>query len=590
MPEHTCYVIYTSGSTGKPKGAVLRHAGVVNIVNEYLASLRIAPSENCLQFASLSFDCSVLEIFMALFSGAALFPVSKDVIADFDRFKSFLGEKDIAALILPPSYLRNLDKSALSGVRVLLTAGEPAIPRSELNLREDQDYYNAYGPTECSVCATIYKESSGNNHTTVPIGRPIGNMQIYILDRNLQLLPYGVPGELFIAGIGLAKGYKDNPVLTAEKFIAAAVAPGQTLYRTGDIGRWLLDGNIEYLGRIDDQVKIRGHRIEPGEIEATLSLHPAVKNVAVVVQEKEPGEKGLYAFVVAPELESTDGLHTFLDKSLPVFMIPDRLFIVENIPLTINGKVDKKQLLHHIMAEQVRTFIAPETESELLVAGIWQELLDINPIGAKDNFFRLGGHSLKAGQFINRVYKETGVSLAFSDVFHTAVLKQLAALIDKQKSRFCGGTQTYRCNRRLIRLFSPCPLRKKRSYLLHQAGGQELSYNMPEAFWIKGELDVERLEQCYATLIQRHEILRTAFEMQDGEPVQVINAAVPFAIEVAEAASTDLAVLLRSFVRSFDLGAPPCCVRSCTASGTVCSCSFSINIILSPTVFPERSL
>lgn len=555
-PEHTCYIIYTSGSTGKPKGVVVKHAGVVNVIHQYLSALCITPSENCLQFASLSFDASVMEIFTTLFSGATLFPVSKDVIADFDRFTTFINEKDIAVLILPPSYLRNLNKSGLSRVRALLTAGEPAIPRSELNLREEQEYYNAYGPTECSVCATIYRETSNCNRT-VPIGRPIGNIQVFILDQNLQLLPYGVPGELFLTGVGLAKGYKDNLALTAEKFIPSSFVPDQLLYRTGDIGRWLPDGNIEYLGRVDDQVKIRGHRIEPGEIEATLSLHPAVKNVAVVVQEKEPGEKGLYAFVVAPGLESTDTLYAFLDKSLPFFMIPDRLFIVDNVPLTINGKVDKRRLLSNVTTEQTTEYTAPETESEKLIAGIWQELLGITSISAKDNFFRLGGHSLKAGQLINRVHKETGVSLAFSDVFHTAVLKNLSALIDKKKEQALQQDEILPVTLASVQEFYPLSSPQMRLYLLHQAGGQELSYNMPEAFWVKGNLDIKRLEQCYTALIERHEILRTVFEMRDGMPVQTIKASIPFSIGYAEAVVADMEELVRSFIRPFDLSAPP---------------------------------
>ncbi len=554
-PEHTSYIIYTSGSTGRPKGAVLRHAGVVNIVRQYQASLRISPSENCLQFASLSFDASVMEIFIAFFAGAALYPVSKDIIGDFERFKSFIAEHDIKILMLPPSYLRNLDKSALSGVRTLLTAGEPAIPRSELNLREDQEYYNVYGPTECSVCVTIYKET--RNNAIVPIGRPVGNIRIFILDRHLEPLPYGVPGELFIAGVGLAKGYKDNPELTAEKFITAPFAPDQVLYRTGDIGRWLSDGNIEYLGRIDDQVKIRGHRIEPGEIEATLSLHPAVKNVAVVVHEKTPGEKGLYAFVLAPGLESTDVLYAFMDKRLPFFMLPDRLFFVADIPLTLNGKVDKRQLMAQVVLEQAKTYLPPETETEQRVAAIWEALLDVSPVGAKDNFFRLGGHSLKAGQFINRLYKETGVLLAFSDVFHHAVLRQLAALIDKRQALLAqeGGDVPVQPAPALA--FYPMSSPQKRSYLLHQAGGQELSYNMPEAFWINGQTDIAQLESAYAALIQRHEILRTAFGMRDGEPVQVIQQSVPFKIDYTEAGEEDITSLAAAFIRPFDLSAPP---------------------------------
>ena len=293
-PAHACYIIYTSGSTGKPKGVVAEHRGVVNMVVEHLKVIHVTSSDNCLQFASFSFDASVAEIFMAFFSGAALLPLAKDIIADFDGFSSFLRENKIAVLLLPPSYLRYLNKAALSAIRVLITAGEEAVPRSALHLRDEQEYYNAYGPTECSICATIYKETN-NSGRKVPIGKPIGNMQLYLLDNNLQLLPDGEPGEIFISGVGVARGYLNNPELTAARFIPSPFETGRVLYRTGDQGRWLADGNIEYLGRIDEQVKIRGYRIEPGEIESVLEQSGLVQHAAVVVK---GADKRLVAYYV----------------------------------------------------------------------------------------------------------------------------------------------------------------------------------------------------------------------------------------------------------------------------------------------------
>jgi amino acid adenylation domain-containing protein len=550
-PNDTSYIIYTSGSTGTPKGTVIKHAGAVNVALEYLREINLQPAEHFLQFASLSFDGSVLEIFLTLFSGATLYPVSKDIIADFDSFSNFIIEKEIAALILPPSYLRNLNKACLANVRALITGGEAAIPRPELNLRDDQEYCNAYGPTECSVSATLYKETK-NTSRNVPIGKPIGNMQVYILDQQLQLMPYGVPGEIYIAGIGLAKGYLNNAALTDTKFIPSPFNKEELLYRSGDIGRWLSDGNIEFLGRADDQVKIRGHRIEPGEIEVALAHHAAVKNVAVAIKEFSREEKLLYAFVVPKHNITTDALYTFLRRSLPHFMIPDRIFLVEEIPLTINGKIDKKALLNIDIFESDKTIIAPGTENEKMVAGIWRELLGITQLSITDNFFQLGGHSLKVGQFINSLYKQTNIRLAFSEVFRTAVLRDVAALISTKKS-----VVTPALVKVAERDYYPQSSSQKRLYLLQQIEHAGTSYNIPGAFRIKGAIDIAHLEQCFTTLIARHEALRTAFEMRDGMPVQIIKKDLPFHIGYTKALTTDREQLLSSFVRTFDLSAPP---------------------------------
>ncbi|MGN8069356.1 amino acid adenylation domain-containing protein [Mucilaginibacter sp. 22184] len=522
-----CYIIYTSGSTGKPKGVVVKHEGVVNIVLDYMRAFHIQPTERCLQFASLSFDVSVLDIFMTLFSGAALFPVSKDIIADFNSFATFIKENSIDVLVLPPSYLRNLNKACLSKVRVLITAGEAAIPREELQLRDDQEYYNGYGPTECSICVTLYKETD-NTNINVPIGKPISNIQAFILDNNLQLLPYGVPGEIFFTGIGLARGYLNNPELTAEKFIPSPFEQGKLLYRTGDIGRWLADGNIEYSGRKDDQVKIRGHRIEPGEIEVALKLHAAVQNVAVVINESPENEKSLYAFIVTLSDVTADALHAFLKKSLPHYMIPDRLFIVPQIPLTINGKIDKKALLSNIVSGSTKEFVKPATPSEVLVSAIWQELLAVEQISTTDDFFQLGGHSLKVGRFINRVYKQTGIKLVFKAVFQSPVLKDVARLID-------AGQKTVLTEFVKVPQRDHYPLSPSQNgiWLTSQLSGHEILYNIPLAFIVKNKLDFNALQKAFDALINKHEALRTSFTEIGGLPYQNIQAEIKPQIEIS---------------------------------------------------------
>lgn len=555
--DDTCYIIYTSGSTGQPKGTVIRHLGVINIITSFKEGMDIRATDSMLQFGSLSFDVSVFEIFSALFNGLPLYPVSKDIIADFDLFCEFIQTHNITIAALPPSYIRNLNKAGLSKLRMLLTAGEPAIPRKELQLRPEQLYYNGYGPTECTVCVTLFNETQELNHN-VPIGKTINNTKAYILDRQLQLMPYGIPGELYIAGIGLAKGYLNKPALTAEKFIDSPFVPGEKLYRTGDVVRWLSDGNIEYLGRQDDQVKIRGHRIETGEIEVALKLHPAVQNVSVIVKELSAQEKALYAFVVMINDTDTARLYDFLAESLPYFMIPDLILPVSHIPLTVNGKVDKKTLLAQVQLTTKRVFVAPATPSEQLVAGIWSALLDIPAISTTDNFFQLGGHSLKVGQFINRIHKETGIKLVFSEVFRAPVLKEVARLLDIDQTTNMPA---------LVKIpdseHYPLSPSQKGIWLNAHLKGRETLYNVPLTFVLQQPVQSTALQKAFEALVQRHESLRTTFTEIGGLPHQQVKTQVPVQIEYYTPAKDiplqeQLAALYRSHIQThFDLSAGP---------------------------------
>ncbi|ASZ13464.1 non-ribosomal peptide synthetase [Chitinophaga pendula] len=555
--DDTCYIIYTSGSTGQPKGTVIRHLGVINIINSFKQEMDIRQTDSMLQFGSLSFDVSVFEIFTALFNGLTLYPVSKDIIADFDLFCEFIQTHHISIAALPPSYIRNLNKTGLSKLRILLTAGEPAIPRAELQLRPDQLYYNGYGPTECTVCVTIFNETAEINRN-VPIGKTIYNTKAYVLDRQLQLMPCGIPGELYIAGIGLAKGYLNKPTLTAEKFIDSPFVPGEKLYRTGDVVRWLSDGNIEYLGRQDDQVKIRGHRIETGEIEVALKLHPAVQNVSVIVKESSPQEKALYAFVVMNNDTDTARLYDFLAESLPYFMIPDLILPVPQIPLTVNGKVDKRALLAQVQLASKRAYIAPATPSEQLIASIWSTLLDIPAVSATDNFFQLGGHSLKVGQFINRIHKETGIKLVFSEVFRAPVLKEVARLLDIDQTLHIPA---------LVKIpdrdLYPLSPSQQGIWLNAHLAGRETLYNVPLTFVLQHPVQSTVLQQAFEALVHRHESLRTTFTTIGGLPYQQVKAHLPVQMErytptQNSSLQEQLAALYRSHIQThFDLSDGP---------------------------------
>jgi amino acid adenylation domain-containing protein/FkbM family methyltransferase len=285
-PNHLAYIIYTSGSTGKPKGVSVMHRGIVNMSSDQIRQFNITQKDKILQFASISFDASVSEIFMALYAGATLVLMRKQAIRDAENFPGYLSSAGVSVVTLPPAYLKVLQLDSLKFLRVLITAGEQADVKHATYLSCFVDYYNAYGPTECSVCVTIYKVMPDDaTKERIPIGKPIANTNVYLLDEERQLVHAGLPGEIYVSGIGLAKGYHRSPELTAEKFIANPFGTGKKLYKTGDLGRWLPDGNLEFLGRKDEQVKIRGNRVEPGEVENALLSHPGIESAAVTVSE-----------------------------------------------------------------------------------------------------------------------------------------------------------------------------------------------------------------------------------------------------------------------------------------------------------------
>lgn len=433
--DNLAYVIYTSGSTGKPKGVLLQHRGLSNLAASQIEVFNIQPINRILQFASLSFDASIFEIVMALQTGATLYLANKESLLPGQALLNLLREKAITHVTLPPAVLAVLPTESLPALQTIICAGESCT--NDILKRwwnSQRRFFNAYGPTEATVWSTVAEISTMSEKP--PIGRPIANTQIYILDKYLQPLPIGIIGELYISGEGLAQGYLNRPELTIEKFIPNPFSDkkGARLYNTGDLARYRTDGNIEFLGRIDNQVKIRGFRIELSEIETVLSQHQSVQKAVVIVKENVSGDKYLVAYIV-PNIETqnfTSLLGKFLKEKLPEYMIPKSFVMLDSLPLTVNGKVDRYVLtaLNTPTSHSIdKAFIAPRTPTESTLAKIWAEVLNIERVGIYDNFFDLGGDSLLTVHLMKQIYKHFERELPLSSLFLNPTIDSLATAL-----------------------------------------------------------------------------------------------------------------------------------------------------------------
>ncbi|NEP33691.1 amino acid adenylation domain-containing protein [Moorena sp. SIO3B2] len=448
MPEnqvtanHLAYVIYTSGSTGKPKGVTIPHQGVVRLIcnNNYV---QLEPTDRVAQVSNTSFDAATFEIWGALLHGAVVVVITKSLLLSPQEFVNYIKQEKITTLFLTTALFNQLAYSvpeAFSNLKNLLFGGEAVDPKSVKQVVDQgapERLLHVYGPTENTTFSSWYKVTEVlEGATNLPIGKPISNTQIYILDSQLQPVPIGVPGELHIGGDGLATGYHNRPELTAEKFISNPFDKSQAtrLYKTGDLARYLPDGNIEFIARIDHQVKIRGYRIETGEIETVLNSYPQVQKTVVVAREDNSGNKGLVAYLVleseTPEVSDTEKIEKmkqYLKQGLPEYMIPSRFVLLSQLPLTPNGKVDRKALPVPDVASSVSTeYVAPQTETQKVLAEIWAEVLGIEKVGIHDNFFELGGHSLLATQVVSRIQQAFEKEVTLQDLFESPTITDIA--------------------------------------------------------------------------------------------------------------------------------------------------------------------
>jgi len=433
-PGNLAYVIYTSGSTGQPKGTLLEHRGLCNLAQAHIKAFDVRPDSRVLQFSSFSFDASVSEVAMALLAGATLCLGTQDSLLPGPNLIQSLRDRAITTVTLPPAVLAVLPDEDLPALRTIVSAGEVCTADIVARWAPGRRFFNAYGPTETTVCATIADDIDADGNQKPTIGRPIANVRVYLLDVHLQPVPVGVPGEIYIGGAGLARGYLNRPELTAERFVPDPFGPepGARLYKTGDLARYWPDGTIEFLGRLDHQVKIHGFRIELGEIEAVLSQHPGVREAVVLAREDEPDAKRLVAYV-CPAHESAPMipmLRSYLQEKLPAYMMPSAIVVLEAVPLTSNGKMDRSALPIPETIRVVRADAdgAPCTPVEEVLAGIWAQVLRIECVGIHDNFFELGGDSILSVQVIARA-RQVGVHLTATQVFAHQTIAKLARVV-----------------------------------------------------------------------------------------------------------------------------------------------------------------
>jgi amino acid adenylation domain-containing protein len=448
-PENLAYIIYTSGSTGKPRGVLLTHGGLVNHNVAAAKLFGLTSTDRMAQFASISFDIAIEEIFPTWISGGSLIVRKEDASLAVGDFLRWVDENHVTALDLPTAYwhelVRELAESTLKlpkSLRLVIVGGEKAQSGSLATWRKLAGsrvrWVNTYGPTETSVIVTSYEPMESDPLPAVlPIGRPIANTKIYILNKNLQHQPVGIAGDLYVSGPGLARGYLNRPEITAEKFVQDpfSTEPGARMYKTGDLARYLANGEIEFAGRTDDQVKIRGYRVELEEIEAVLGAHPSVHEVVVMARENPSGEKTLVGYLVPSReaVPTASELRSYLKQKLPQYMVPAAVVLLEAMPKTPNGKVDKRALPAPKAADFATTqeYVAPTNELEAQLAKIWETVLDKKPVGTRDNFFELGGHSLLAARLMHRIEQQLGQRLPLAVLLQAPTIAQLAQMMSE---------------------------------------------------------------------------------------------------------------------------------------------------------------
>ncbi|MCW3465953.1 non-ribosomal peptide synthetase [Chitinophaga nivalis] len=555
--DQLAYVIYTSGSTGQPKGVMVEQRSVVRLVkgaNYY----HFTGDEIWLATCAVAFDVTTFEYWGALLHGGSLVFCTQEVLLDTTQLAAVLEEQQISIVWFTAGWLHQLieeDLEMFRGLKTILAGGDKLSPDhiNALHARyPDLEIINGYGPTENTTFSSAYRITGALSD--IPIGKPISNSTVYILDPLQQLSLPGAIGEICVGGYGLSRGYLNNPALTAEKFVANPLVPGTLMYKTGDLGRWLPDGNIAFAGRKDDQVKIRGFRIEPGEIENALLAYAPVETAIVVVHTDAAGEKQLVAYITGKDQLDITALRAALGQTLPGYMIPAYFMQLEQLPLTPNGKTDRRNLPDPVGTAVLSavTYIAPRNTTEKRLAVIWEEVLGRTEIGAKDNFFDLGGHSLKATRLAGRIYQAFEVKLALKELIINPVLEQQAALIRKGlKTAYIAipkaPEQTY----------YPLSSAQKRLFFLHEFAPGSTSYNMPLVNYLGKTADKERIATVLQQLINRHESFRTAFVKIDGIAMQQIHATVPFELEAHQCEATDFAAYLDAYIRPFDISQAP---------------------------------
>ncbi len=506
-PTHLAYAIYTSGSTGKPKGVLLEHRGLVNLSRNQMALFALTPASRVLAFASLGFDGAAWEWLMALASGASLYICSQDDRRSPERLANLLSSARITHAAIPPALLAQLDATRDYALEVLIVAGEACDEQLAWAWSARCRVCNSYGPSEATVAATHAEIRTGER---VTLGTPLTNVEVQVLNADLQPQPIGATGELCVGGAGLGRGYLRRPELTAERFVPHPHRVGERLYRTGDLARWLPSGDLKFLGRIDEQVKIRGFRIEPGEIAAQLTTHPAVHE-AVVVARRDHGVQRLVAYVVGPDLDALPNevllakeWRAHLKQRLPDYMLPAAFVLMDRLPVTRNGKLDKSRLPQPDYQAQ-RLYVAPHTGVEAQLAAIWQQVLRVEQVGAHDNFFEIGGDSILSIQVVSRA-NQAGIAITTKQLFEAQTIAELAR-VAATASAVQAPQEAVEGELSLLpihHLFLGCDAVDRHHY------NQAVLLNVPAGF------DATALRKVVTAIYRRHDALRVRFAERDG--------------------------------------------------------------------------
>ncbi|MFK3894338.1 plipastatin non-ribosomal peptide synthetase PpsC [Bacillus subtilis] len=555
------YVIYTSGSTGQPKGVAVEHRQAVSFLTGMQYQFPLSEDDIVMVKTSFSFDASVWQLFWWALSGASAYLLPPGWEKDSALIVQAIHQENVTTAHFIPAMLNSfLDQAEIerlsdrTSLKRVFAGGEPLAPRTAARFASvlpQVSLIHGYGPTEATVDAAFYvlDPERDRDRLRIPIGKPVPGARLYVLDPHLAVQPSGVAGELYIAGAGVARGYLNRPALTEERFLEDPFYPGERMYKTGDVARWLPDGNVEFLGRTDDQVKIRGYRIEPGEIEAALRSIEGVREAAVTVR-TDSGEPELCAYV---EGLQRNEVRAQLERLLPGYMVPAYMIEMEQWPVTPSGKLDRNALPAPGGAADAETYTAPRNVTEMKLSQLWEDVLKNGPVGIHDNFFDRGGHSLKATALVSRITKEFDVQVPLKDVFAHPTVEGLAAVIRE------GTDSPYEAIKPVEKQeIYPVSSAQKRIYVLQQLEDGGTGYNMPAVLELEGKLNPERMDRAFKELIKRHESLRTFFEQDaGGDPVQRIHDEVPFTLQTTVLGARTEEEAAAAFIKPFDLSQAP---------------------------------
>jgi amino acid adenylation domain-containing protein len=548
IPTAPTHLLYTSGTTGVPKGVILENRSVVNLMKSVADMINFSGDDRVLSVTPITFDVFTAETILPLTKGSKVVIGLREAVIDYRITASIIEKKDITIYQSTPSILQRLISDpetarSLRNLRYLLTAGEPLMESllEQLKYNTSGAVYNLYGPTETTLYSTGC-DLTHENHVT--IGKSLSNTRVYILDKNERVMPIGNVGELCIGGIGCARGYLNRPELTNEKFVVNPFLENDRIYKTGDLAKWLPDGNIEYVGRIDHQVKLGGIRIEPGEIENCLLTYGSIKEAAVVVKQNENEEKYLCAYLVSEKRIDEDELRVWLPGKLPHYMIPAIFVQLEKMPLTPNRKISRKLLTNLEIEIDTRShYLAPGNAIEEKMVEIWSTVLNIpkETIGVTANFFEMGGHSLRAITIIAKIHKAFNVKVPLIEMFKTPSIRGIAGYIQKaKKDRYASIEPVEK------KEYYAMSSTQKRLYILQQMELASTAYNMPQTIPLQGEPGIKQLEETFIRLINHHESFRTSFHVVNDEPVQKVHDTVEFKIEYFELANSQNQVYIET--------------------------------------------